>query len=256
MNWDMIPLAMRSKGERRPLVGIGDPREGLVRVPADLLVRGQRFLQHGAGQRQHVRLLHVQGGLLAHVGRGIEAGPGDTRLVKTDCGDFETSMVALNLNAFSASLHPWFADKIYPTRGQCLMMERVPRFMDAPCYANFYLDYFRQMPSGELLIGGFRQVGVLSGGIGFGAAHIGVSQVAPYYVLIGVHFAGLGEAVDGGVPLVSGRGGFAGVKGVIEGLVLGHRGDLFFELLFVFCFLRGGECASAFVYRGRAGGFG
>ena len=38
------------------------------------------------------------------------------------------------------------------------MMDKVPRFMDAPCYANFYLDYFRQIPSGELLIGGFRQI--------------------------------------------------------------------------------------------------
>lgn len=30
--------------------------------------------------------------------------------------------------------------------------------MEGPCYANFYLDYFRQMPTGELLIGGFRQL--------------------------------------------------------------------------------------------------
>jgi gamma-glutamylputrescine oxidase len=30
--------------------------------------------------------------------------------------------------------------------------------MDGPCYANFYLDYFRQMPNGSLLIGGFRQI--------------------------------------------------------------------------------------------------
>lgn len=38
------------------------------------------------------------------------------------------------------------------------MTEPVPRFMEGPCYANFYLDYFRQIPTGELLIGGFRQV--------------------------------------------------------------------------------------------------
>ncbi|MGE4131494.1 MAG: NAD(P)/FAD-dependent oxidoreductase [Bdellovibrionales bacterium] len=83
---------------------------------------------------------------------------GDMRVVKTDQGEFEAPMVLLNLNAYSATLHPWFKDKIYPTRGQCLMMKAVPRFMDAPCYANFYLDYFRQLPSGELLIGGFRQI--------------------------------------------------------------------------------------------------
>jgi len=90
--------------------------------------------------------------------RGIEETSDGTRLLKTDGGDFEGAMILMNLNGYSSTLHPWFADKVYPTRGQCLMMEPVKRFMDAPCYANFYLDYFRQLPTGELLIGGFRQV--------------------------------------------------------------------------------------------------
>lgn len=89
---------------------------------------------------------------------GFEQTPEGTRILNTDSGQFEAPMILMNLNGYSASLHPWFADKIYPTRGQCLMMEPVKRFMEAPCYANFYLDYFRQLPSGELLIGGFRQV--------------------------------------------------------------------------------------------------
>ncbi len=89
---------------------------------------------------------------------GFEKTEDGNRLLKTDSGDFEAPMILMNLNGYSASMHPWFEDKIYPTRGQCLMMEAVPRFMDAPCYANFYLDYFRQLPSGELLIGGFRQI--------------------------------------------------------------------------------------------------
>lgn len=88
----------------------------------------------------------------------IEQTADGLRVLKTDRGDFEAPMILMNLNGYSASLHPWFKDKIYPTRGQCLMMEAVPRFMDAPCYANFYLDYFRQIPTGQLLIGGFRQV--------------------------------------------------------------------------------------------------
>jgi glycine/D-amino acid oxidase-like deaminating enzyme len=89
---------------------------------------------------------------------GYEPSEEGNRIVKTDNGDFEAPMVIYALNGFSASLHPYFADKIYPTRGQILMMEKVPHFMDGPCYANFYLDYFRQLPSGELLIGGFRQI--------------------------------------------------------------------------------------------------
>lgn len=89
---------------------------------------------------------------------GVESDNSGNRIVKTDNGRFEAPMVIFALNGYSASMHPFFADKIYPTRGQILMMERVPRFMDGPCYANFYLDYFRQLPTGELLIGGFRQI--------------------------------------------------------------------------------------------------
>ena len=81
-----------------------------------------------------------------------------TRILKTDNGDFECSMIIYCLNGYSPNMHPYFADKIYPTRAQILMMEKAPMFMDGPCYANFYLDYFRQMPNGALLIGGFRQL--------------------------------------------------------------------------------------------------
>lgn len=88
----------------------------------------------------------------------IEQTPEGTRILKTDNGDFEAPMILLNLNGYSANLHPYFADKIFATRAQCLMFEKVPRFMEGPCYANFYLDYFRQIPTGELLIGGFRQI--------------------------------------------------------------------------------------------------
>lgn len=89
---------------------------------------------------------------------GYEDDGSGNRILKTDGGDFEAPMIIFALNGFTASLLPWFNDRIYPTRGQILMMEKVPSFMDGPCYANFYLDYFRQLPTGELLIGGFRQV--------------------------------------------------------------------------------------------------
>lgn len=81
-----------------------------------------------------------------------------TRILKTDQGDFECSMIIYCLNGYSPSIHPYFKDKIYATRAQILMMEKIEPFMDGPCYANFYLDYFRQMPNGALLIGGFRQI--------------------------------------------------------------------------------------------------
>ncbi len=81
-----------------------------------------------------------------------------TKIVRTKAGNFETSMVILATNGYSPLLHKYFADKIFPTRGQILATSPVAPFMEGPCYANFVLDYFRQMPSGELIIGGFRQL--------------------------------------------------------------------------------------------------
>ena len=83
---------------------------------------------------------------------------GGTRIVRTDNGDFECDLVVACANGYSPTLSKFFDEKIYPTRGQILVTEPCPQFMDAPCYANFYLDYFRQLPTGEVLIGGFRQL--------------------------------------------------------------------------------------------------
>ena len=88
----------------------------------------------------------------------VESLDGGMRRVLTDNGVFETAIVVYCVNGYSASLHSYFKDKIYPTRGQIMMMEPVTPFMDGPCYANFYLDYFRQTRDGALLIGGFRQL--------------------------------------------------------------------------------------------------
>lgn len=130
-------------------------------VGAKNFVGGIRYLDDAS--INPVALVHqIAAKVNAEILEGVEAyrieERDGLRVLKTDHGDFEAPMILLNLNGYSASLHPWFNDKIFPTRGQCLMMEPVKRFMDAPCYANFYLDYFRQIPTGELLIGGFRQV--------------------------------------------------------------------------------------------------
>lgn len=89
---------------------------------------------------------------------GVIAANRGSRIVKTDNGDIECALVVYALNGYASIMNKFFNDKVYPTRAQILMMEKVPHFMEGPCYANFYLDYFRQMPTGELLIGGFRQL--------------------------------------------------------------------------------------------------
>lgn len=132
------------------------------RVGATGFVGGIKYL--GDASTNPVMLLEaMRAKIKAPIFEGTEANGIATlsdgvKVLKTDRGDFETSMVVLALNGYSANLHPYFKDKIYPTRGQCLMTAPVARFMEGPCYANFYLDYFRQIPTGELLIGGFRQI--------------------------------------------------------------------------------------------------
>lgn len=81
-----------------------------------------------------------------------------TVTARTQRHTFTAGAVVIATNGYSHLLHPWFQDKIYPTRGQIIVTEPVAPFMEAPCYANFVLDYFRQLQDGRVLIGGFRQL--------------------------------------------------------------------------------------------------
>jgi len=82
----------------------------------------------------------------------------DKKVVKTNQHYFQADIVIMATNGYSSQLNSYFSDKIAPTRGQILCTEALPHFMEGPCYANFVLDYFRQLPTGELIIGGFRQL--------------------------------------------------------------------------------------------------
>ncbi len=82
----------------------------------------------------------------------------DLRIVQTNKESFESPIVILATNGYSTLINKYFSSKIFPTRGQILVTEPLPKFMEGPCYANFVLDYFRQLPAGEVLIGGFRQM--------------------------------------------------------------------------------------------------
>ena len=65
---------------------------------------------------------------------------GQRRVVSSSL-QVDCSLVIYCCNGYSAALSPYFLDKIYPTRGQIMMLEPVAPFMEGPCYANFYLDY-------------------------------------------------------------------------------------------------------------------
>jgi gamma-glutamylputrescine oxidase len=85
-------------------------------------------------------------------------GQGDKRIVKTSESSYQCDMVVFATNGYSELLNPYFENKILPTRGQMQITESVPQFLEGPCYANFVLDYFRQLRTGEVIIGGFRQL--------------------------------------------------------------------------------------------------
>lgn len=82
----------------------------------------------------------------------------EDKLIRTKKAYLKAPMVVMATNGYSSLLNDFFKEKIFPTRGQILATEPVPRFMEGPCYANFVLDYFRQLPTGEMVIGGFRQL--------------------------------------------------------------------------------------------------
>lgn len=80
------------------------------------------------------------------------------RKVVTANLEVECTLVIYCTNGYLSALDSYFEDKVFPTRGQIMVLEPVKPFMEGPCYANFYLDYFRQLMDGSLLIGGFRQL--------------------------------------------------------------------------------------------------
>ncbi len=78
--------------------------------------------------------------------------------IKTQKNMFESELLVLATNAYLPLLSNYFDDKVFATKGQILVTEPTEMCMEAPCYAHFVLDYFRQLPTGHLLIGGFRQL--------------------------------------------------------------------------------------------------
>jgi gamma-glutamylputrescine oxidase len=80
--------------------------------------------------------------------------------VQTDQGKFTANKVILTLNAYLPLLAKKFEGIITPNRGQILVTEPLPAFVKGPCYLTKHLCYFRQLPTGHLLIGGFRNLSI------------------------------------------------------------------------------------------------
>lgn len=83
---------------------------------------------------------------------------GSQQVLKTDQGTFAASQVLVTVNAYLPLVMPSFSNIVTPQRGQILVTEPLPQFVRGPCYLTKDLCYFRQLPTGHLLIGGFRNL--------------------------------------------------------------------------------------------------
>ena len=82
-------------------------------------------------------------------GGGLEL---KSRRLTVRCG-----MAALCTNAYAPLIHPYFADKVMPTRGQIFCTEPLGvKLLSHLCYGDYGYEYFRQLPDGRLLMGGWR----------------------------------------------------------------------------------------------------
>jgi gamma-glutamylputrescine oxidase len=79
-------------------------------------------------------------------------------VVRSRLATVRCRQVALCTNAYAPLLNPYFADKVLPTRAQVLVTAPVatPLF-PCPGYADYGYEYFRQLPDGRFLLGGWRQ---------------------------------------------------------------------------------------------------
>ncbi|MEK2645365.1 NAD(P)/FAD-dependent oxidoreductase [Bdellovibrio sp. BCCA] len=83
-----------------------------------------------------------------------------TPVIRTSKGVFEGDKVVITLNAYLPLVLENFNSIIKPGRGQILLTEPLPAFVKGPCYLTKHLCYFRQLPTGHLLIGGFRNLAI------------------------------------------------------------------------------------------------
>lgn len=84
---------------------------------------------------------------------------GDTVILRGKRATVECGTAIMATNAWSRILHHYFADKIYPTRAQMFATEPTAdgtRLIDMPTGTEDGFEYFRQLPDGRFLIGGYR----------------------------------------------------------------------------------------------------
>ena len=89
--------------------------------------------------------------------RGHKAADGAT--LRCAGGTVRCAAVVLATNGYAGRLTPWHAERVDPTRGQVLATAPVrPGLFDRPIYASHGFEYWRQLPTGEIVLGGWRNL--------------------------------------------------------------------------------------------------
>jgi gamma-glutamylputrescine oxidase len=125
-----------------------------VLLPADGELDPARFVRGLAARA-------VADGARLHEGTrvaALDAGTmGDVR-AETSGGTVRAQVAVLATNARAAELLPFFHHKVDPVRGQMLATAPAPPTFDRPVYADHGFDYWRQLPDGRVVLGGWRNL--------------------------------------------------------------------------------------------------
>lgn len=77
--------------------------------------------------------------------------------LRTKHATVKADYIVLATNAYTPLLHPTFRNIIRPVRGQILGTKPCRRLFRGVFYANYGYEYWRQLPDGSVLAGGFRE---------------------------------------------------------------------------------------------------
>jgi glycine/D-amino acid oxidase-like deaminating enzyme len=77
--------------------------------------------------------------------------------IRTKHGTVTADYVVLATNAYTPLIHPYFRNMIKPVRGQVVVTNPCRKLFDGVFYANYGYEYWRQLPDGRILAGGFRE---------------------------------------------------------------------------------------------------
>lgn len=140
----------------------GDDVEFTERDPYDRGFKGRLYQPGDMGLQPYILVTRLMATSGAEVIENSEVREieqiGDTVVLRSKRATVECRQAILATNAYSRILHPYFHDKVFPTRAQMYATEPSAdeRLITMPTGAEDGFEYFRQLSDGRFLIGGYR----------------------------------------------------------------------------------------------------